>query len=119
MHDFQYEVSPGCTLGQKLVPVTTAGCYIPGGRYSHVSSAIMSITTAKVAGVTNVVACSPPMAGTNAIHPGTVYAMHLAGADYILQMGGVQAIAAMAFGLFTQAGPADMLVGPGNAFVAE
>jgi len=119
MHEFSYEVSPGTTLGQRLVPVTTVGCYVPGGRYSHVSSAIMSITTARVAGVKNIVACSPPMAGTTSVHPATVYAMHLAGADHILAMGGVHAIASMAYGLFTPAGPADMLVGPGNALVAE
>jgi sulfopropanediol 3-dehydrogenase len=119
MHDFSYEVSPGTTLGQKLIPVSTAGCYIPGGRYCHISSAIMSITAAKVAGVDNVVACSPPMPGTIDMHPATVYAMKVAGADYILAMGGVQAIAAMAFGFLTNAGPADILVGPGNAFVAE
>lgn len=119
MHEFSFEVSPGTTLGQRLVPVNTVGCYIPGGRFSHTSSAIMSITTAKVAGVENVVACSPPMAGTSTVHPGTIYSMQLAGADYILQMGGVQAVAAMAYGLFTEAGPAEMLVGPGNAMVAE
>jgi sulfopropanediol 3-dehydrogenase len=119
MHEFQYEVSPGAILGQRLVPVKTVGCYIPGGRYCHISSAIMSITTARVAGVKNVVACSPPMSGTTDMHPATVYAMHVAGADHILAMGGVQAIAAMAYGHLTPAGPADMLVGPGNALVAE
>merc|ERR1740117_938496 len=119
MHDFDYEVSPGCILGTKLVPVKTAGCYVPGGRYCHISSAIMSITTAKVAGVENVVACSPPMPGTTDMHPATVYAMHVAGADHILAMGGVQAVAAMAYGFLTPAGGADMLVGPGNALVAE
>jgi sulfopropanediol 3-dehydrogenase len=119
MHEFQYEVSPGCTLGQRLVPVSTVGCYVPGGRYCHISSAIMSVTTAKVAGVKNVVACSPPMPGTIDMHPATVYAMHVAGADHILCMGGVQAVAAMAYGFLTTAGPADMIVGPGNAFVAE
>jgi len=119
MHDFDYEVSPGCILGTKLVPVKTAGCYVPGGRYCHISSAIMSITTAKVAGVENVVACSPPMPGTTDMHPATVYAMHVAGADHILAMGGVQAVAAMAYGFITDAGPAEMIVGPGNALVAE
>jgi sulfopropanediol 3-dehydrogenase len=119
MHEFQYEVSPGCVLGQRLVPMKTAGCYVPGGRYCHVSSAIMSVTTAKVAGVQHVIACSPPMSGTTEMHPATVYAMHIAGADHILAMGGVQAVAAMAYGFFTPAGPADMLVGPGNALVAE
>jgi len=119
MHEFSYEVSPGTTLGQRLVPVTTVGCYVPGGRYCHISSAIMSITTARVAGVKNVVACSPPMPGTIDMHPATVYAMHVAGADHILCMGGVQAVAAMAYGFLTPAGPADMIVGPGNALVAE
>jgi len=119
MHNFEYEVSPGTTLGQRLVPVQTVGCYVPGGRYCHISSAIMSVTTARVAGVTNVVACSPPMPGTTEMHPATVYAMHVAGADHILAMGGVQAIAAMAYGFLTPAGGADMLVGPGNALVAE
>jgi len=92
---------------------------VPGGRYCHISSAIMSVTTAKVAGVKNVVACSPPMSGTTDMHPATVNAMHVAGADYILAMGGVQAVAAMAYGFLTPAGPAEMLVGPGNALVAE
>lgn len=119
MHEFQYEVSPGTILGQKLLPMRTVGCYVPGGRYCHVSSAIMSVTTARVAGVKNVVACSPPMGGTTEMHPATVYAMHVAGADHILAMGGVQAVAAMAYGFLTPAGPADMLVGPGNALVAE
>lgn len=119
MHEFEYEVSPGTTLGTRLVPVQTVGCYIPGGRYCHISSAIMSVTTAKVAGVENVVACSPPMAGTTSMHPATVYAMHVAGADHILAMGGVQAVASMAYGFLTTAGPADMIVGPGNALVAE
>lgn len=119
MHDFEYEVSPGCTLGQKLIPVKTVGCYVPGGRYCHISSAIMSVTTARVAGVKHVVACSPPMPGTTEMHPATVYAMHVAGADYILAMGGVQAVAAMAYGFLTPAGPADLIVGPGNALVAE
>jgi len=119
MKEITYEVSPGCILGTRLLPVTTAGCYVPGGRYCHISSAIMSVATAKVAGVENVVACSPPMPGTTDMHPATVYAMHVAGADYILALGGVQAVAAMAYGFLTPAGPAEMLVGPGNAFVAE
>lgn len=119
MKEISYEVSPGCTLGTRLLPMTTAGCYVPGGRYCHISSAIMSVATAKVAGVKHVVACSPPMPGTTDMHPATVYAMHVAGADHILAMGGVQAIAAMAFGYLTDAGPAEILVGPGNAFVAE
>jgi len=118
INDFEMDIADGVTAGQKLVPMETVGCYIPGGRFSHVSSALMTIATAKVAGVENIVACSPPLRGTAAIHPATLYAMYLAGADYILVMGGVQAIASMAFGLFTGK-PADKLVGPGNSFVAE
>ncbi len=114
---FETEIEPGIVLGQRLIPVATAGCYVPGGRYAHVASAIMSITTAKVAGVQNVIACSAPH-GAAGINPGILYAMHYCGADRILALGGVQGIAALAFGLFT-GHPADMLVGPGNRFVAE
>ncbi|MAR72198.1 histidinol dehydrogenase [Halomonas litopenaei] len=114
---FETELSPGLFAGQKLIPMETAGCYVPGGRYAHIASAIMSVATAKVAGVKNVVACSVPR-DENGIHPAILYAMDLAGADVILQMGGVQGIASMAFGLFTGK-PADILVGPGNRFVAE
>ena len=117
MVEFETELSPGLFAGQKLIPMTTAGCYVPGGRYAHIASAIMSVATAKVAGVENVVACSVPH-GDEGIHPAIVYAMDLAGADTILAMGGVQGVAAMAFGLFT-GNPADILVGPGNRFVAE
>ena len=95
----------------------TAGCYVPGGRYAHVASAIMSITTARVAGVKNIVACSPPNP-EEGIHPAILYTMDMCGADTILAIGGVQGIASMAFGLFTGK-PADILVGPGNRFVAE
>ena len=114
---FETEIEPGVTLGQRLIPVETAGCYVPGGRYAHVASAIMSITTAKVAGVKNVIACSAPH-GAAGINPAILYAMHYCGADRILALGGVQGIAALAFGLFTGR-PADILVGPGNRFVAE
>ncbi|MFT5217877.1 MAG: sulfopropanediol 3-dehydrogenase [Gammaproteobacteria bacterium] len=117
MQEFEVELSPGLFAGQKLIPMTTAGCYVPGGRYAHIASAIMSVATAKVAGVENVVACSVPH-GEQGVHPAIVYAMDIAGADTILAMGGVQGIAAMAFGLFT-GNPADILVGPGNKFVAE
>ncbi len=114
--DFSLDTEPGVTLGQKCVPVDCAGCYVPGGRYAHVASALMSVTTARAAGVPFVVAASPPRG--DAIDPAVAYAMDLAGADVILEMGGVQAVASMAFGLFgTRA--ADILVGPGNAFVAE
>ena len=117
MTEFESEITPELFCGQRLIPVETAGCYVPGGRYSHVASAIMSITTAKVAGVSNVVACSPPKSGTG-VHPAILYAMDLCGADTILAVGGVQGIAAMAFGFFS-GNTADILVGPGNRFVAE
>jgi len=116
LHEFEIETEKGVTLGQRIIPVDCAGCYVPGGRYAHAASAIMSITTAKVAGVPFVIAASPPRGGS--ISPETVYAMDLAGADVILEMGGVQAIASMAFGLFGLK-QADILVGPGNAYVAE
>lgn len=118
VQEFEVELSPGLFAGQRLIPVKTAGCYVPGGRYAHVASAIMSIATAKVAGVQNVVACSVPTAEHGGIHPGILYTMDLCGADHILNLGGVQGIAAMAYGLFT-GHPADILVGPGNRFVAE
>jgi sulfopropanediol 3-dehydrogenase len=117
MREFEAELSPGVFAGQRLIPVATAGCYVPGGRYPHVASAIMGITTAKAAGVGNVVACSSPRQGSG-IHPAILYAMDLCGADHILALGGVQGIAALAFGLFTGK-KADLLVGPGNRFVAE
>lgn len=116
LSDFSIETEPGVTLGQKCVPVDCAGCYVPGGRYAHVASALMSVATAKAAGVPFVIAASPPRG--DAIDPAVCYAMTLAGADVILEMGGVQAVASMAFGLFGTR-PADILVGPGNAFVAE
>ena len=115
--EFETELSPGLIAGQKLIPVNTAGCYIPGGRYSHVASAIMSVTTAKVAGVDNVIACSVAQKGEG-VPPAILYTADLCGADTILALGGVQGVAAMAFGLFTGY-PADILVGPGNRFVAE
>jgi sulfopropanediol 3-dehydrogenase len=118
IREFEVELSPGLFAGQRLIPVKTAGCYVPGGRYAHVASAIMSIATAKVAGVENIVACSVPSAEHGGIHPGILYTMDLCGADHILNLGGVQGIAAMAYGLFT-GHPADILVGPGNRFVAE
>jgi sulfopropanediol 3-dehydrogenase len=116
LQDLEIELSPGLIAGHRHVPVEVAGCYIPGGRYSHAASAAMSIGTAKAAGVPFVVACSPPRG--DGIHPATLYAMAHAGADVILALGGVQAIAAMAFGHFTGR-PADVLAGPGNRFVAE
>ncbi len=117
MSEFETELSPGLFAGQRLIPVNTAGCYVPGGRYAHIASAIMSITTARVAGVKQVIACSPTHPDRG-VHPAIIYAADLAGADTILSLGGVQGIAALAFGLFT-GHPADILVGPGNRFVAE
>jgi sulfopropanediol 3-dehydrogenase len=117
VQDFSLEMTPGLWLGQKLVPVNTAGCYVPTGRYAHIASAYMSVATAKAAGVKTVVACSAPFRGQG-IHPHVLYAMTVAGADIIMCLGGVQAIAAMTFGLFTGK-PADIIVGPGNKFVAE
>jgi len=114
---FEVELSPGLWAGQKLIPIETAGCYVPGGRYAHVASAIMSIATARVAGVENVIACTAPR-GSDGPNPAILYAMDLCGADTILSLGGVQGIAAMALGLFTGK-PARILVGPGNRFVAE
>lgn len=116
LSSFSIETEPGVTLGQRIVPVDCAGCYVPGGRYAHAASAIMSVATAKVAGVPFIIAASPPRG--ESIAPAVAYALDLAGADMILEMGGVHAIATMAFGLFG-ARPADILVGPGNAYVAE
>jgi sulfopropanediol 3-dehydrogenase len=115
--DFETELYPGVKAGQKVLPVNVAGCYVPTGRYAHIASAYMSIATAKAAGVPNVIACSTPYRGQG-IHPQVLYAMKVAGADRILTLGGVQAIASMAYGLFTGK-PADIIVGPGNKFVAE
>ncbi|MBN8478909.1 MAG: histidinol dehydrogenase, partial [Burkholderiales bacterium] len=115
--EFEVELHPGVVAGQRLVPVNVAGCYVPTGRYAHIASAYMSVATAKAAGVPTVVACSTPYRGEG-IHPYVLYAMKAAGADMILTLGGVQAVAAMAYGLFTGK-PADILVGPGNKFVAE
>ncbi|KIC37076.1 histidinol dehydrogenase [Ruegeria sp. ANG-R] len=117
VRDCEVEVMPGLIAGQKQIPVSSAGCYVPGGRYSHIASALMTITTAKVAGVAHITAVSPPRPGSG-IPDAIVYAMDLSGADLILNLGGVQGIAAMAHGLFG-APPADILVGPGNSYVAE
>jgi len=115
--DMEIEVIPGLTAGQRQIPVSAAGCYVPGGRYAHIASAIMTVTTARVAGVGHVTACSPPGGGSG-IPPAILYAMDLCGADAILSMGGVQAVASMAQGLFGLP-RADIVVGPGNQFVAE
>ena len=117
IQEFETELSPGLWAGQKLIPIETAGCYVPGGRYAHVASAIMSIATARVAGVEHIVACTAPR-GEDGPNPAILYAMDQCGADTILALGGVQGIAAMTFGLFTGK-PARILVGPGNRFVAE
>ncbi|WP_424974140.1 histidinol dehydrogenase [Dinoroseobacter sp. S124A] len=115
--NFETEVVPGLIAGQKAIPVSAAGCYVPGGRYSHIASAIMTVTTAKVAGCNHIVACSPPRPEVG-IAPAIIYAAHICGADTILAMGGVQGVAAMTFGLFGLP-KANILVGPGNQFVAE
>ncbi len=117
IHDTEVEILPGLRAGQRQIPVSAAGCYVPGGRYAHIASAIMTVTTARVAGVGHIIACSPPRPGTG-IPPAIVYAMDLCGTDTILNMGGVQAVAAMATGLFGLP-RADILVGPGNQYVAE
>jgi sulfopropanediol 3-dehydrogenase len=117
VREFSVELTPGLTAGQRLVPVNVAGCYVPTGRYAHIASAYMSIATAMATGVPTVVACSAPY-DSQGIHPHVLYAMKVAGADVVMTLGGVQAIAAMAHGLFTGK-PADIIVGPGNKFVAE
>lgn len=113
----EMEIQPGFVAGQKAIPVDAAGCYVPGGRYSHIASAIMTVTTAKVAGCAHITACSPPRPGVG-VAPAIVYAAHICGADKIMAMGGVQGVASMTFGLFGLP-KANILVGPGNQFVAE
>ncbi len=117
MHEFSAELIPGLMAGQKLIACNTAGCYVPGGRYAHAASAIMSVGTAQVAGVKNIIATSPA-AKDHGVHPGILYAMKLCGAHTVLALGGVQAIAALAYGSFS-GHEADIIVGPGNRFVAE
>jgi sulfopropanediol 3-dehydrogenase len=117
LHEFETELIEGLLAGQKLIPVNTAGCYVPGGRYAHAASAIMSVCTAKVAGVPNIVATSPAHKDSG-VNPAILHTMKLCGADTVLALGGVQAVAAMAYGLYA-AKPADVIVGPGNRFVAE
>lgn len=116
MTDVEVETIPGVVLGHKNIPVQSAGCYVPGGKFPMIASAHMSVLTAKVAGVPRVVASSPPVNGEP--HPAVVTAMHLAGADEIMILGGIQAVAAMAIGT-ESVKPCDMIVGPGNKFVAE
>ncbi|MDZ4123774.1 MAG: histidinol dehydrogenase, partial [Hydrogenophaga sp.] len=116
MKDVEVETLPGVVLGHRNIPMNSVGCYIPGGKYPLIASAHMSVLTAKVAGVKRIVACAPPFDGAPC--PEIVAAMHLAGADEIYCLGGVQAVAAMAIGTETLPG-VDMIVGPGNAYVAE
>ncbi len=116
LRDIEVETLPGVILGHRNIPVNSVGCYVPGGKYPMVASAHMSVVTAKVAGVKRVIASAPPMGGKP--HPAIVAAMHMAGADEIYCLGGIQSVGAMALGT-EQIAPVDMLVGPGNAFVAE
>jgi len=115
---FETEVVHGLRAGHRIVPVGVAGCYVPAGRFAHIASALMSITTAVAAGVDTVIVASPATADRGGVHPAILAAAAIAGADTVLGLGGVQAVAALAFGLFTDR-PADIVVGPGNAFVAE
>ena len=117
LSDMEIEVVPGLIAGQKSIPCNAVGCYVPGGRYSHIASAIMTVTTAKVAGCQHISVCSPPRPDSG-INAAILYTADLCGADQILALGGVQGVASMAFGLFGVP-RADLLVGPGNQFVAE
>jgi sulfopropanediol 3-dehydrogenase len=116
-NNFEVELSPGLFAGQKLIPVDSVGCYVPGGRYNNIASAVMSITTAKVAGVKNVIAASPPK-DENGANPIIIYTANLCGADVIMNVGGIGAIGAFAYGCFGNP-EVDMIVGPGNQYVAE
>ena len=116
-NDFEVEISKGLIVGQRLIPIDTVGCYIPGGRYAHISSAIMGITPAKVAGVKTIITASPPK-DINGANPGIIYAANLCGADVILNLGGIAAIASLTYGCFENP-PVDFLVGAGNQYVAE
>lgn len=116
-NEFEVELSKGLFAGQRLIPINTAGCYIPGGRYAHISSATMAITPAKVAGVSRIICASPPK-DKNGAHPGIIYAANLCGANVILNLGGIAAIASMAYGCFNNP-EVDFLVGAGNQYVAE
>ncbi|MEO7335763.1 MAG: histidinol dehydrogenase [Caldimonas sp.] len=117
LNEFSVGLHAGVTAGQRVLPVNVAGCYAPAGRYAHIASAYMGVATAKAAGVKTIIACSGPFRG-GPIHPYLLYAFDKAGADVIMTLGGVQAIATMAYGLFGGK-PADVIVGPGNKFVAE
>ena len=117
LHEFTVNLHPGVAAGQRVLPVNVAGCYAPAGRYAHIASAYMGVATARAAGVKTIIACSGPFRG-GPMHPYLLYAFDRAGADVIMTLGGVQAIATMAYGLFTGK-PADVIVGPGNKCVAE
>lgn len=117
LHEFSVGLHPGVSAGQRVLPVNVAGCYAPAGRYAHIASAYMGVATARAAGVKTIIACSGPFRG-GPMHPYLLYAFDRAGADVIMTLGGVQAIATMAYGLFGGK-PADVIVGPGNKFVAE
>jgi sulfopropanediol 3-dehydrogenase len=118
LSELEVEVGNGVLLGHRLIPVNAVGAYVPGGRYPMLASSFMTVLVAKVAGVKQVVACAPPQR-EKGIHPTMLYAMRTSGADAVLCLGGVQALAAMAFGLIDGLAPVDMLVGAGNAYVAE
>ena len=118
LRECEVEIRPGLRAGHRRIPLQTAGCYIPGGRYAHAASAVMSVATARVAGVENIVACSPPRPECGGVPPAILFALHSCGADVVLNLGGAHAVAALALGLFSHK-PADILVGPGNAIVAE
>lgn len=118
MEEFVTEIQPGVVLGQKLIPVARVGCYVPGGKYPLISAAAMSIGTARVAGVQHITGCAPPRPGDAKIYPHTLYALSASGADEIYCIGGVQAMASMAFGRVGM-DPVDIITGPGNAYVAE
>lgn len=117
MLEFSTGLHPGVTAGQRVIPVNVVGCYAPSGRYAHIASAYMTVATAKAAGAKTIIACSSPYRG-GGMHPYLLYAFKTAGADVIMTLGGVQAIASMVYGLFTGK-QADVVVGPGNKFVAE
>jgi sulfopropanediol 3-dehydrogenase len=118
LRDLSVDMGPGVVLGHRHIPVAAVGAYVPGGRYPMLASSFMTVLVAKVAGVERVVACAPPQRG-GGIHPAMLYAIKTSGADAVVCLGGVQALAAMAFGLIDGLPPVDMLVGAGNAYVAE
>ena len=117
VEEFQTEVLPNVIAGQKIIPIDAAGCYVPAGRYRHIASAIMTVTTAKVAGCRHISVATPPQPNEG-VNPAIAYAAHICGADNVMAIGGVQGVASMAFGLFGQP-KANIIVGPGNQFVAE